>query len=109
MRCARQASRSWRSQRTTAAGSISPRWRASCRAGGSRGGRAEGGGIPGLRGEGGPPVPAAFLEADLVDRLEIFTAPIELGDKGGGEIEGLAATRSEEHTFELQSHSFISY
>lgn len=48
-------------------------------------------GITRLLVEGGATVAAAFLEADLVDRLEIFTAPLELGDNGEGEIEGLTA------------------
>lgn len=40
--------------------------------------------------EGGPAVASAFLAAGLVDRLEIFSAPIELGDGGSGMVEGLA-------------------
>jgi diaminohydroxyphosphoribosylaminopyrimidine deaminase/5-amino-6-(5-phosphoribosylamino)uracil reductase len=51
-------------------------------------------GITRLLVEGGPTIAAAFLRADLVDRLEIFTAPIELGDDGEGEIEGLVAARA---------------
>jgi len=51
-------------------------------------------GITRLLVEGGATIAAAFLQADLVDRLEIFTAPIELGDDGEGEIEGLAAARA---------------
>ena len=59
-------------------------------------------GITRLLVEGGATVAAAFLEADLVDRLEIFTAPIELGDKGGGEIEGLAATHARSNPVETR-------
>jgi diaminohydroxyphosphoribosylaminopyrimidine deaminase / 5-amino-6-(5-phosphoribosylamino)uracil reductase len=51
-------------------------------------------GITRLLIEGGPTVASAFLAARLVDRLEIFTAPIELGDNGKGEIEGLAAAHA---------------
>jgi diaminohydroxyphosphoribosylaminopyrimidine deaminase/5-amino-6-(5-phosphoribosylamino)uracil reductase len=49
-------------------------------------------GITRLLIEGGPIVASAFLAADLVDRLEIFTAPIALGDSGSGVVEGLART-----------------
>jgi diaminohydroxyphosphoribosylaminopyrimidine deaminase/5-amino-6-(5-phosphoribosylamino)uracil reductase len=51
-------------------------------------------GITRLLVEGGAAVAAAFLEASLVDGLEIFTAPLELGDNGCGEVEGLAAARA---------------
>ena len=59
-------------------------------------------GITRLLVEGGATVAASFLEADLVDRLEIFTAPIELGDNGGGEIAGLAAARARAHLVETR-------
>ncbi len=42
--------------------------------------------------EGGATLYAAFLEADLADALEIFTAPITLGPKGHG---GVAALNGE--------------
>lgn len=51
-------------------------------------------GITRLLVEGGATVAAALLEADLVDRLELFTGPLELGDNGEGEIEGLAAVHA---------------
>jgi diaminohydroxyphosphoribosylaminopyrimidine deaminase/5-amino-6-(5-phosphoribosylamino)uracil reductase len=44
--------------------------------------------------EGGATVHAAFLDASLADRLEIFTAPSALGAKGRGEITSLAALTS---------------
>lgn len=59
-------------------------------------------GITRLLVEGGPTIAAAFLQADLVDRLEIFTAPIELGDDGEGEIEGLAAARAKARLVETR-------
>jgi diaminohydroxyphosphoribosylaminopyrimidine deaminase / 5-amino-6-(5-phosphoribosylamino)uracil reductase len=40
--------------------------------------------------EGGATVMSAFLRERLVDRLEIFTAPVPQGEAGGGEIAGLA-------------------
>jgi diaminohydroxyphosphoribosylaminopyrimidine deaminase/5-amino-6-(5-phosphoribosylamino)uracil reductase len=59
-------------------------------------------GITRLLVEGGATVAAAFLQADLVDRLEIFTAPIELGDNGGGEVEALAAARAKARLIETR-------
>jgi diaminohydroxyphosphoribosylaminopyrimidine deaminase/5-amino-6-(5-phosphoribosylamino)uracil reductase len=41
--------------------------------------------------EGGATVHAAFLDRDVADRLEIFTAPMVLGDAGHGAIDALAA------------------
>ena len=40
--------------------------------------------------EGGATVHAAFLDRGLVDRLEVFTAPMALGAAGQGAIEALA-------------------
>ena len=46
-------------------------------------------GITRLLVEGGATVHAAFLNANLADALEIFTAPHALGDKGHGEVAAL--------------------
>jgi diaminohydroxyphosphoribosylaminopyrimidine deaminase/5-amino-6-(5-phosphoribosylamino)uracil reductase len=46
--------------------------------------------------EGGATVHAAFLDRDLADRLEIFTAPIVFGAAGHGSIDALAALSLEE-------------
>ncbi len=40
--------------------------------------------------EGGPTLISRFLEENLADRLEVFTAPRTLGELAGGEIAGLA-------------------
>jgi diaminohydroxyphosphoribosylaminopyrimidine deaminase/5-amino-6-(5-phosphoribosylamino)uracil reductase len=47
-------------------------------------------GITRLLVEGGATVIGSFLKAGLADRLEIFTAPTDLGEGAGGRIEGLA-------------------
>jgi diaminohydroxyphosphoribosylaminopyrimidine deaminase / 5-amino-6-(5-phosphoribosylamino)uracil reductase len=41
--------------------------------------------------EGGATVHAAFLDRGLADRLEVFTAPLLLGEAGQGAVEALAA------------------
>lgn len=46
--------------------------------------------------EGGATVHAAFLDRDLADRLEIFTAPITLGAAGRNSIDALAALTLQE-------------
>lgn len=46
--------------------------------------------------EGGATVHAAFLDRDLADRLEIFTAPITLGAAGRNAIDALAALTLQE-------------
>ena len=48
-------------------------------------------GVTRLLVEGGAAVHAAFLNADLVDRLEIFSAPMILGGAGLNSVEALAA------------------
>jgi len=48
-------------------------------------------GIGRLLVEGGSTVHAAFLDRGLADRLEVFTAPIVLGNAGRGAVESLAA------------------
>lgn len=48
-------------------------------------------GITRLLVEGGAGVHGAFLDAGFADRLEIFTAPLVLGDGGHGAIAALAA------------------
>jgi diaminohydroxyphosphoribosylaminopyrimidine deaminase/5-amino-6-(5-phosphoribosylamino)uracil reductase len=48
-------------------------------------------GITRLLVEGGPTVISQFLEARLADRLEIFTAPVTLGEAARGEITRLSA------------------
>lgn len=48
-------------------------------------------GITRLLIEGGAGVAASFLDRDLVDRLELFTAPMVLGDGGTGAVGALAA------------------
>ena len=53
-------------------------------------------GVTRLLVEGGATVHAAFLDRGLVDRLEIFTAPIVLGAAGHGAIDALAALTLEE-------------
>jgi diaminohydroxyphosphoribosylaminopyrimidine deaminase/5-amino-6-(5-phosphoribosylamino)uracil reductase len=46
--------------------------------------------------EGGATVHAAFLDRGLADRLEIFTAPITLGEAGHSAIDALAALTLDE-------------
>lgn len=46
--------------------------------------------------EGGATVHAAFLDRGLADRLEIFTAPIALGEAGHSAIDALAALTLDE-------------
>lgn len=53
-------------------------------------------GVTRLLVEGGATVHAAFLDRRLVDRLELFTAPIVLGAAGHGAIDALAALALEE-------------
>jgi diaminohydroxyphosphoribosylaminopyrimidine deaminase / 5-amino-6-(5-phosphoribosylamino)uracil reductase len=48
-------------------------------------------GITRLLVEGGATVHTAFLDQGLADRLEVFTAPILLGEAGQGTVESLAA------------------
>jgi diaminohydroxyphosphoribosylaminopyrimidine deaminase/5-amino-6-(5-phosphoribosylamino)uracil reductase len=48
-------------------------------------------GITRLLVEGGATVHASFLDRNFVDRLEIFRAPIVLGEAGHGAIDSLAA------------------
>jgi len=53
-------------------------------------------GITRLLVEGGAIVHAAFLDRGVVDRLEVFTAPMVLGDAGKGAVGALAALSLEE-------------
>ena len=48
-------------------------------------------GITRLLVEGGATVHASFLDRNLVDRLEVFRAPLVLGEAGHGAIDALAA------------------
>lgn len=48
-------------------------------------------GVTRLLVEGGATIHAAFLDAGMADRLEIFTAPLALGDAGRGAIAALSA------------------
>ena len=53
-------------------------------------------GITRLLVEGGAIIHAAFLNRGLVDRLEVFTAPMLLGSAGKGSVGGLAALALDE-------------
>ncbi|GAA2011740.1 bifunctional diaminohydroxyphosphoribosylaminopyrimidine deaminase/5-amino-6-(5-phosphoribosylamino)uracil reductase RibD [Brevibacterium samyangense] len=57
-------------------------------------------GISHLLVEGGPTVSGAFLAADLVDEIHLYTAPILLGD-------GLPAVRGLGATTLLEAHRFV--
>lgn len=53
-------------------------------------------GVTRLLVEGGAIIHAAFLDRGVVDRLEVFTAPIVLGDAGKGAVAALATLGLEE-------------
>jgi diaminohydroxyphosphoribosylaminopyrimidine deaminase/5-amino-6-(5-phosphoribosylamino)uracil reductase len=48
--------------------------------------------------EGGATISSAFFEAGFADRLEIFTAPLILGDRGRGNIQAVPLGKPDEAT-----------
>ncbi len=56
--------------------------------------------------EGGATVTSAFLNDGFADRLEIFTAPVELGDAASGEISELPQTLDSGRFVRVDKRSF---
>lgn len=64
--------------------------------------RLAGRGINRLLAEGGAHMARAFVEADLVDEIELFTAPFELGGNGLDALAGLPLTTITAGRFQLR-------